>query len=185
MDRKQIKSKVQYPTSNIQQSNVHPYICRPNLHYNMIQRIQSIYLLLAAAVLGSPMFLPLATASGDAAALAATGDNFFADGTYWVKEFPGGMSLLFAAVVSIYAIFLYKNRPRQMRLAGGMAILTILFSALFAALGYYYAEQLPDGSTAHLALGSAFPIVAIPLLILAYRAIKKDEALVRSADRLR
>ncbi|MBC7776428.1 MAG: DUF4293 domain-containing protein [Phycisphaerae bacterium] len=151
----------------------------------MIQRIQTIYLLLAAAVLGSPIFLPLATASGDPNALAATGDNFFADGTYWVKEFPGGMSLLLAVVVSIYAIFLYKNRPRQMRLAGGMSILTLLFAVLFAALGYYYAQKLPDGAEAHLALGSAFPLAAIPLLMMAYRAIKKDEALVRSSDRLR
>ncbi len=151
----------------------------------MIQRIQSIYLFLAAAVLASPMFLPLATATGDATALAATGDNFFADGTYWVKEFPGGMSLLFAAVFSIYAIFLYKNRLRQMRLAGGMSILTILFTALFASLGYYYAQHLPEGAAVHLAIGSAFPLVAIPLLVLAYRAIKKDEELVRSSDRLR
>jgi hypothetical protein len=151
----------------------------------MIQRIQSIYLLLASAVLASPLFLPLATASGDATALAATGDNFFADGTYWVKEFPGGMSLLFAVAFSFYAIFLYKNRPRQMRLAGAMAVLTILFSALFASLGYFYAKSLPEGSSAHLALGSAFPVLAVPLLLLAYRAIKKDEDLVRSSDRLR
>lgn len=151
----------------------------------MIQRIQSIYLFLAAAALSSPMFFPLATASGDATALASTGNNFFADGIYWVKEFPGGMSILFAAVFSVYAIFLYKNRPRQMRLAGGMAILTILFSVLFASLGYYYAQHLPDGATVRLALGSAFPLVAVPLLVLAYRAIKKDEALVRSSDRLR
>lgn len=151
----------------------------------MIQRIQTIYLLLAAIALSSPMFLPLATASGDASALAATGTNFFADGIYWVKEFPGGMSLLLAAVFSVYAIFLYKNRPRQMRLAAGMAILSILFAALFASLGYYYAQRLPEGTSAHLALGSAFPLVAVPLLWLAYRAIKKDEALVRSSDRLR
>lgn len=151
----------------------------------MIQRIQTIYLLLAASALGSPFFLPFATASGDTTALASLGDNFFADGTYWVKEFPGGMSLLLAMAFSIYAIFLYKHRIRQMRLAAGMVILTILFSALFAALGYYYAQKLPEGSNAHLALGSAFPLVAIPLLLLAYRAIKKDEELVRSSDRLR
>jgi Domain of unknown function (DUF4293) len=151
----------------------------------MIQRIQSIYLLLASLALSSPFFLPLATASGDPVALAGTGDNFFADGTYWVKEFPGGMSLLLAAVFSNYAIFLYKNRPRQMRLARGMSILTLLFAALFAALGYFNAQHLPEGVSAHLALGSAFPLLALPLFALAYRAIKKDEKLVRSSDRLR
>lgn len=157
------------------------------LSRKMIQRIQSIYLFLAALVLASPVFLPLplAKATGDPAALLATGENFFADGTYWVKEFPGGMSLLFAAAFSLYAIFLYKNRPRQMRLAAGMAILTVLLAVLFAALGFMYASQLPAGTQAQLAVGSGFPIVAVPLLLLAYRAIKKDEALVRSSERLR
>ena len=178
-------TQVQSRTSKCLKSKVRTYLCRPNFKEKMIQRIQTIYLFLAAAALVSPIFLPLATASGEPAALAATGDNFFADGTYWVKEFPGGLSLLLAALFSVYAIFLYKNRPRQMRLAGGMSILTILFAALFAVLGYYYAQKLPAGSEAHLALGSAFPLVALPLLIMAYRAIKKDEELVRSSDRLR
>jgi hypothetical protein len=151
----------------------------------MIQRIQTIYLFLAAAALGGPFFVPFATASGDSTALAATGDNFFADGVYWVKEFPGGIALLFAVAWIVYAIFLYKNRPRQMNLAGGVAILTVLLCALFGALGYFNATHLPAGAEAHLAMGSAFPAFAILLLVLAYRAIKKDEALVRSSDRLR
>lgn len=151
----------------------------------MIQRIQTIYLFLAAAALGGTFFAPFATASGDSAALASTGDNFFADGVYWVKEFPGGISLLFAAACTVYAIFLYKNRRRQMNLAGGMVILTVMLCALFGALGYFNATHLPDGAQAHLALGSAFPAVSILLLGLAYRAIQKDEALVRSSDRLR
>ena len=111
----------------------------------MIQRIQSIYLFLAAAAMGSSFFLPLATASGDASALAATGDNYFADGVYW----------------------------------------SFILVAMLAALGYYYAERLPEGSAAHLAAGSIVEPLAIPFLILAYRAIKKDEKLVRSSDRLR
>ncbi|MFN0216369.1 MAG: DUF4293 domain-containing protein [Saprospiraceae bacterium] len=151
----------------------------------MIQRIQTIYLFLAAAALASPIFFPLATASGDLSSLASTENNFFADGIYWIKEFPGGMSVLFAAVFTVYAIFLYKNRPRQMRLAGGMAVLTVLLTVLFASLGYYYAQKLPGGARAQLALGSVYPLVAIPLLILAYRAIKKDENLVQSSNRLR
>ncbi|MFN0037861.1 MAG: DUF4293 domain-containing protein [Saprospiraceae bacterium] len=151
----------------------------------MIQRIQTIYLFLSAAALSGSIFTPLATASGDATVLASTGDNFFADGIYWAKESPGGMALLFAAAFSLLAIFLYKKRPRQMQLAGGMAILTVLLLGALAALGYQYAQRLPDGTAAHLAIGSALPLVAIPLLVLAYRAIKKDEELVRSSDRLR
>jgi len=151
----------------------------------MIQRIQSIYLFLAAAAMGSSVFFPLATASGEATALAATGDNFFADGIYWAKEFPGWLGLIFLIAGAVITIFLYKNRPRQMQLTGGIAFVALLLVVAFAALGYYYAQRLPEGTDAHLALGSAFPIVAVPLLILAYRAIKKDEELVRSSDRLR
>ena len=151
----------------------------------MIQRIQSIYLFLAAAALGCSSLFPLATASGDSTALAATGDNFFADGTYWPNEFQGWMAALFLTAAAVFTIFLYKNRTRQMLLAGGIALGAVLLLGAFAALGYYNAQRLPEGADAHLALGSVFPPAAVPLLLLAYRAIKKDEALVRSADRLR
>ena len=102
----------------------------------MIQRIQSIYLFLAAAAMGSSFFLPLATASGDASALAATGDNYFADGVYWIKEFPGGIGILLVAAIALLAIFLYKNRPRQMQLAGGMAFLSFILSVLCTCYMY-------------------------------------------------
>ena len=151
----------------------------------MIQRIQSIYLFLAAVALGSSIFFPLATATGEPAALAATGDNFFADGTYWAKEFPGWIATLLLIAGAVSAIFLYKNRPRQMQLTGSIALGAFLLLVLFGALGYYYAGSLPEGAAAHLSLGSALCPVSVPLLWLAYRAIKKDENLVRSSDRLR
>ena len=151
----------------------------------MIQRIQSIYLFLASALLGGSVFSPLATADGDTAALAATGDNFFADGVYKMPEFPGWIALLAFAVLCITAIFLYKNRSNQMRLTMGIFLGTIVLIVCVAALGYYYAQRLPAGSAAHLALGSAFAPLSLPFLWLAYRAIGKDEKLVRSADRLR
>ncbi len=151
----------------------------------MIQRIQSFYLFLAAAALGASIFLPLATASGDPAALATTGDNFFADGIYWAKEFPGWIGDLMLLIGSLIAIFLYNNRPRQMQMAGVIAVGVFLLMVLFAVLGYYNAQGLPEGTSTKLALGSAFPPLSIPLLLLAYRAIKKDEDLVRSSDRLR
>lgn len=151
----------------------------------MIQRIQTIYLFLASAAFGASFFLPLATASGESSVLASAGDNFFADGVYWAKEFPGGIATIAFAVAALVGIFLYNNRPKQMQLAGSLAVAAILFVALFLALGYYYADKLPEGARAEVALGGIISPLAIPLLWLAYRAIKKDEALVRSSDRLR
>lgn len=151
----------------------------------MIQRIQSIYLFLAASALGGSLSLPLATASGDATVLAATGNNLFADGVFWAKEFPGWLGAAILAVAALLAIFMFKNRHRQMQLAGLMALGALILVAMLAFLGYSSARNLPEGTAAHLAVGSAFAPLAIPLLTLAYRAIKKDEELVRSSDRLR
>lgn len=72
-----------------------------------------------------------------------------------------------------------------MQLTGVVTLCALILLVLFAVLGYFNAQHLPEGATAHLALGSALEPLAIPLSWLAYRAIKKDENLVRSADRLR
>lgn len=151
----------------------------------MIQRIQSIYLLLAGALMSGSIFFPLATADGDAAALASTGDNFFADGVYKASEFPGWFGMLAFAVLCLVAIFLYNNRPRQQQLTWGVLAGVVVLIVWLSVLGWKYAHALPAGSAAHLALGSAFAPLSLPLLFLAGRAIGKDEKLVRSADRLR
>lgn len=151
----------------------------------MIQRIQTIYLLLAALATLGVIFFPLATASGDTTALAAVGDNYFADGAYWANESPAYFGLYILAGAVLSAIFMYKNRPKQMQFAGLAILALIIKMVVFASLGYYYAQRLPEGSSTQITEGSALPIVAMALLFLAYRSIKKDEELVRSSDRLR
>jgi hypothetical protein len=151
----------------------------------MIQRIQTIYLLLAAVALASSFFLPFATASGDSGALAASGENYFSDGAFWAAEIPGGLALPVLAALAFLGIFWYKNRPRQMQLAGLTALLALLGVLTVFGLGYPHAQRLPAGTVAQWFPGSVVPALAIVLLLLAYRAIRKDEALVRSSDRLR
>jgi hypothetical protein len=170
-------------TKTLENSNT-GYI-RPFNSSIMIQRIQTIYLLLAAIALACPIFLPLATATGDQTTLHATGNNFFADGTYWSKENPAGLAI-FALILGILgAIFLYQNRVLQMRLTGGMAFGTGILIALFAALGVINAKLLPETASVQIGVGGIPPVLAIVFLFLAYRSIKKDEQLVRSSDRLR
>jgi Na+/proline symporter len=150
----------------------------------MIQRIQTVYLILAALAFASPVFLPFATANVVGASVEL-GENYFADGTYWAKEAPSWQIIIFGAIISLYVIFAYKNRPLQMRLIGWTGLVALLSGAMFAALGFLHSRELPMGSSVNISAGGAVFPLTILFLYLAYRAIRRDEDLVRSSDRLR
>ncbi len=80
-------------------------------------------------------------------------------------------------------IFLYKNRKQQMLLC---KIATLLIAGLIVAI-FYFAKNVEamGGYTSEIQPILVAPLVALVLVILANRFIKKDEELVRSADRLR
>lgn len=142
----------------------------------MIQRIQSVYLLLGAVALGALFFFDSIWQSR-----AAEMHSWFV---------PVLMGLILAAgVVGFVSIFLYKDRPRQRRVVLGAQMLTVL---LVAALyvGFYLAGELSVGTAGGgVDIGKLFalflPVVAYVLYYLARRAIKSDIELVRSMDRLR
>ena len=123
----------------------------------MIQRIQSVYLLLITLLMAV-----LAIVTGK---------------VIW-------QSILFAifGITSFVAIFLYKNRKRQLWVA---RILLLIFIIVFLYICYIFWQVLhfrPDKVTA--VIGLISPVSAI-LTFLAIKAIQKDEKLVRSLDRLR
>ena len=123
----------------------------------MIQRIQSIYLLLITALM---------------AVLAIM--------TYSVKWW---LPLVFVllGIASLVAIFLYKNRKRQ------MWIVRIFLLAIIIVLvhNFYIEWQVDFHPNRVVAAIGLVCIVSGVLAMLALRAINKDEKLVRSADRLR
>ncbi|MEM9527068.1 MAG: DUF4293 domain-containing protein, partial [Bacteroidota bacterium] len=106
----------------------------------------------------------------------------FEDASYTIFDAPLLIGLFaFAGVVLLATIFLFKNRPLQMKLTLAGIVLVAF------AIGYG-AYQLFTDSAAALAtpdIGVALPVLAIIFSFLAQRYIKKDEKLVRSADRLR
>ena len=140
----------------------------------MIQRIQSIWLLLAAAFSASGFGLSFFSGNKlDAATNTKT----------WV-EFTAYQQLLIqilsvaVAVASLVAIFMYKDRKRQMLVVFATAVGAFLNIALYYNAKSGFVESKLD-------LGSLFSF-AVPLfLLLAIRFIYKDEQLVKSADRLR
>ena len=149
----------------------------------MIQRIQTIFLLLASAAGFGQFAAPyLTTEPGNpAATLPALADNVVNP-----LDNPGLLGLcILSGAVSAVAIFLFKNRQLQARLAGGAAIASILLAALAGFVVFQTIQQLPaDGQTAW-GFGLILPVAALIFNWLAARFIRNDENIVRSADRLR
>ena len=137
----------------------------------MIQRIQTVYLLLAFIVMGAlPFVFPLETdASGNK-------QVFFTDHTVDFVLF------LASALLSIITIFLFKNRQLQFVLCRLNIILNLILLGLFV---YHSLTVSGEVATSEKGIGMFLPIFSIVFLVLANKAIKKDEDLVKSVDRLR
>jgi hypothetical protein len=163
----------------------------------MFQRIQTLYLFGALAATIVLFFFPLANfvSSGVFSSTDAHIYKFFITGV--VSLIPGsqvpvgkmfGWPLLVINIISglltLYTLTLFKNRLLQMRLAAFNIILNIL---LIGLIYLYYVNEMQTltGITPAYRLGVFMPLATLALLILAYYAIRKDEALVKSSDRLR
>ena len=150
----------------------------------MIQRLQSVYLLLAAALVVTSMFMPMATivTPEDPMVLSAMGAYTpGADSKLLFTMWPLTIVLGLSALISI---FLYRNRPLQMRVCNFTALLLIAF---YVVLGIYIYDLYIalNGESLQLQAALSMPVVALVLNYIAYRRIRADERLVRSADRLR
>ncbi len=142
----------------------------------MIQRIQSIFLLLSAGASFGTLAAPFANAT------TALASPIFADKVYNVQD-NVALLVLFAVAgaLAVASIFLYKNRTTQVRLSI-IALLVNLGGLAFAII--YLLQQVNYASIAY-SIGIFLPLLAVIFLWLAQRNIRKDEKLVRSMDRLR
>ena len=142
----------------------------------MIQRIQSIFLLLAAGASFGALATPFANAKG------AVQNAIFADQVYNVQDNPALLIVFaLAGVLAVASIFLFKNRATQSRIAI-VALVANLGGLAFAVI--FLLQQVSFASVA-LSVGIFLPLVAGLFIWLAQRNIRKDEKLVRSMDRLR
>jgi CHASE2 domain-containing sensor protein len=146
----------------------------------MIQRIQTLYLLLTSGAFASQFALPYLSTD------TVTTLPALADGRLLPQDNPGLMGLCAMGVVlAVAAIFLFKNRPLQGKLAGFGMILGILTLVLAAFTTKTTLDAVPAGGTTQWGLGWAGALVGMLGSWLAMRAIRNDEKLVRSMDRLR
>jgi hypothetical protein len=137
----------------------------------MIQRIQTIYLLLAFVATGIlPFIFPLWKMTDGK-------DFFFMQNQVYV------ILLGLSTTLSLLGVISYKKRQNQFVIGRLNIILNLILLGLFV-----YRSLNVSGETLAVSekgIGMFLPIVAIVLLVLANKAIKKDEDLVKSVDRLR
>lgn len=145
----------------------------------MIQRKQSIYILIAAiiAVVGLTTICSLWTNSQSNTIYSI---DLFSGASILEKITP--VLFFVSALLSIVTLFLFKNRQLQFVL-GRLNILINLF--LLVVLIYLSQTLSGEASVSEKGIGMFLPILVILLLVLANKAIKKDEDLVKSVDRLR
>jgi len=136
----------------------------------MLQRIQTIYLLLAVITAAGLIFVfPLWTNSA--------GEEVYAQD----QLITFGM-FLGSAAISLVSIFMFKNRKLQFVLGRLNIILNLFLLGVFV----YWSLTLPgEIDISEKGIGMFLPIISIVFIVLANKAIKKDEDLVKSVDRLR
>lgn len=151
----------------------------------MIQRIQSLFLALAAALLVAMYWFPLAsfTANDVIYKLFACRFQHPETGNALISTLPLAVLPCLSALLSLIIIFKYKNRVLQMRLC--KLVMLVLFATLIVGAIYFWRIGQMLQLNGQFAFGAIIPLVALGFVILAHRNIKKDEKLVRSADRIR
>ena len=145
----------------------------------MIQRKQTLWLLLAALFSAGVFYFPLyrgyINVNGtDTLAYLETGKKLF---------------LVLMAVVMValplIAIAMFKNRKRQRSLTSVAMVATIAFIAAAMMQVTPFIEETKGIANDSYWIGMVLPFVSLVYLILAMMGIRKDEKLVRSTDRLR
>jgi hypothetical protein len=151
----------------------------------MWQRIQTVYLIIAILINVSLFMLDFAVIKIDAASQAF--------GMYGL-EGEGSYSTVILAVLatvnillSLIVIFLFKKRQLQVKLSQ----LNLFTQAAFVAAIFFLIDEgskslgLNDNLIIDYSIGTFLSLIPMLFIYLGIRGIKKDEALIRAADRIR
>lgn len=157
----------------------------------MIQRIQTLYLLIVTALMAVTLFCPLVYIAVDGTQVTLSAfsisdaEGVLSHASAWL----GGLLILTTAL-PLVTIFLFNNRPLQIRLCGVLCVLLVGAIALIGGFTYSIVNNIfADFAISWSNIAFRFPVI-MPLINLiitpiAMRAILKDEVLVRSLDRIR
>lgn len=133
----------------------------------VIQRLQTVYLFLASILMGFFCYLPLAS---------------YGDVDFCPYQHPVYLTLnVLISVLSLVAIFLYKNLSRQQTVVKVNAFLIVASAIVGAIIVYMNVPEVEIIWTA----GPLLLICSFLMTIAALRRIKHDDKLLKAADRIR
>lgn len=146
----------------------------------MIQRIQTIYLFLAAMLAGAYLYTPVLVfeMGQNSQLLRAWELKYFYEGYFiFLVAIGAGIS----AGASLIAVLLFK-KPTFQKAFSWLSILGMAFCFFYALYKWYYVDYIEDSIFYY---GNITPWVVIILNLLAIKGINHDQKLVSSYDRMR
>jgi hypothetical protein len=155
------------------------YFCTKNSI--MIQRIQTLFLIVSALLIGILFILPFAELAKDGVIYLFNCKGIMLDGV--VKQ-SGFVVVAFIAIILAVSVFIiadFKNRKRQIN----TILLNIVLKLALLGILVFYSYFSFIGAQVSLKVGMVFPLLAIVFDYLAISGVRKDEALIRSIDRIR
>ena len=153
----------------------------------MIQRIQTVFLIVTVILMGIMLFTPLAT-------IVDAYDTYYilrADSFSRVTEgqnvselvvWPLFILIIILTVLPLTTIFLFKKRLLQMRFCIFESILNVLFYVLFFYELKGITNQMDEAITSYNVYILPLPLVAIIFNLLAWKRIGQDEMLIKSLN---
>ena len=152
----------------------------------MIQRIQSLFLLLSAITTGLMTFNPLLNievTNGESGILFANAVKSAGTGEVILPCSPLQILISLITLISLLTIFIYKKRMLQMRLT----IYNLILMVGLVGIGYYFAWQGANelAGSIKLAPFTILPVVAFILSLLAWRGIRRDYLMLKAVERIR
>ncbi|MDY7394448.1 DUF4293 domain-containing protein [Aureibaculum sp. 2210JD6-5] len=144
----------------------------------MIQRIQSLYLLFAAVC--SLGLIHTFNLWANKVGNTYYALDLFNENDLTLKIIP--ILFIISGLLSIVSVFMFKKRKNQF-VVNRLNILVNFI--LLGVLIYHLLTLSGESQVSEKGIGAFLPIVVIVLLAIANKAIKKDEDLVKSVDRLR
>ena len=142
----------------------------------MIQRKQTVYLLLSLVALVLCTLLPVGHFEAEGMGVTKTFYNLsiMQEGTS-LLNIVMTVLLALSGTITVCAIFLYKNRK----------LITLLLLAWYGVYAVISFVTAPEKTIFHPDFACCLPFVSIVLTLLARAGIRADERLVRAADRIR